>query len=350
MNLPPKHLGICLLSVVPANELVHLAQLADQTGLDGFWLSEGYHYFRRLGEPSSSTSIAAAAAMVTSRVTIGLGIVPPYTRHPGLLAMESRTLNTLSKGRFIMGLGAAKAAALHMGWTEQTMRAVPIHRESVVLMRKLLSGEAVDHEGKLFKVDAPPTPAGRLESVPIAIGATGPKMLELGGEIADIVLLPTFTTAPFVKIARERIAAGAAKAGRSADAIPIGATLPFSVAEDEAEARDAIRPTTAAYITNKVQNIRDDTLMGAAGLTEEEARPIADKVQSDGVAAGARMVTNAIMDKVVIAGTPTQVIDRLLQLSDAGLGWPLLYQVLGPDRSTAVRLIAEKVRPAFMRG
>jgi 5,10-methylenetetrahydromethanopterin reductase len=230
------------------------------------------------------------------------------------------------------------------------MRSVAIHRESIGLMRKLLSGEAVDHEGKLYKVDAPSAIAEKLPSVPIAIGATGPKMLELGGEIADVVLLPTFTTAAFVKIARERIAAGAAKAGRSADAIPIGATLPFSVAEDEAAARDAIRPTTAAYIANKLHNIRDDTLMNAAGLTEQEARPIADKLQSDGIAAAARMVTNAIMDKVVIAGTPTQVTDRLLELSAAGLRWPLLYQVLGPDRATAVRLIAEKVRPAFMRG
>ena len=134
--------------------------------------------------------------------------------------------------------------------------------------------------------------------MPIAIGATGPKMTELGGEIADIVLLPTFTTAAFVKIARQRMATGAAKSGRAVDAIRIGATLPFSVADDEAEARDAIRVTTAVYIANKLQNIRDDTLMNAAGLTEGEARPIADKLQSEGAPAAARMVTNKIMDKV----------------------------------------------------
>ena len=63
-----------------------------------------------------------------------------------------------------------------------------------------------------------------------------------------------------------------------------------------------------------------------------------------------RMVTNEIMDKVVIAGTPTQVTDKLIELSEVGLRWPLLYQVLGPDRAAAIRLVAEKVRPAFMRG
>src|SRR5690554_394012 len=123
-DLPEKHLGICLLGVLPAPEVVRLAILADEVGLDGFWAAEGYHYFRKLGEPSSATSIAAAVAVQTKRITIGLGIVPPYTRHPGLLAMEARTLSTLAKGRFILGMGAAKAASLHMGWTAQTMKTV----------------------------------------------------------------------------------------------------------------------------------------------------------------------------------------------------------------------------------
>ena len=199
---------------------------------------------------------------------------------------------------------------------------------------------------------------GRGDATALAAGRVGfaaaldfsPKMLELGGEIADIVLLPTFTTAAFVKIARKRMAVGAAKSGRSVDTIPIGATLPFSVAEDEGEAREAVRTLTATYIANKVQNIRDDTLMQAAGLDESEARPIAETLQKEGPQAARRMVTNEIMDKVVIAGTPTQVTDKLIELSDAGLKWPLLYQVLGPDRPTAIRLVAQKVRPAFMRG
>ena len=175
-------------------------------------------------------------------------------------------------------------------------------------------------------------------------------MLELAGEVADLVLLPTFTTARFVKIARDRIAAGAVRSGRSPETIPIGATLPFSVAEEESEAREAIRVTTAVYIANKVQNIRDDTLMRAADLSEEEAVPIAEKLQREGPQAAAHMVSNAIMDKVVVAGTPIQVTDRLLALKDAGLRWPLLYQVLGPDRTAAIKLIAQKVRPAFLAG
>ena len=74
------------------------------------------------------------------------------------------------------------------------------------------------------------------------------------------------------------------------------------------------------------------------------------RLQREGPQAAAHMVSNAIMDKVVVAGTPIQVTDRLLALKDAGLRWPLLYQVLGPDRTAAIKLIAQKVRPAFLAG
>jgi 5,10-methylenetetrahydromethanopterin reductase len=350
MKLPERHVGICLLSVTPAREMVDLAVAADKAGLDGFWIAEGYHYFRNLGEPSSATSIAAAAAVLTSRITIGLGIVPPYTRHPGLIALEADTLRRLSGDRLVLGLGAAKAAALHMGWTEKTMRAVPTIRESIGLVRQLLDGKPVDHQGEFYKLDAPASLSTDLKQTPIAIGATGPLMLKLGGEIADIVLLPTFSSPAFVRHARALMAEGAARVGRSADDIPIGGTLPFSVSEDEEAARNAIRRTTAVYVANKVENIRNDELMEAAELDDGEVQRIAQVMKQDGLEAAARMVTNELMDKVVIAGTPTQVTDRLLEYADAGLRWPMLYQVLGPNRKEAIQLIAEKVRPTLMRG
>jgi len=184
--------------------------------------------------------------------------------------------------------------------------------------------------------------------VPIAMGTTGPVILKLAGEIADIVLLPTFTTPAFVRYARGEIAKGAAIAGRSVDDIPLGATIPFSVHEDSRKARDAIRQLTAVYITNKVQNIKNDTLMSAAGMSAEEAEPIARAKTERGIEAATAMVTDEIMDKVVIAGNPDEVNVKLKALADAGMNMPLLYQVIGPDRERAIRLIAETVRPQFV--
>ncbi|TFH49327.1 MAG: LLM class flavin-dependent oxidoreductase [Lysobacterales bacterium] len=346
--LTGRQIGICILSVTPLDEIMRLASVAEETGIDSFWLAEGYHFFRELGEPKSSTSIAAAIAARTSRMTIGLGIVPPYTRHPGLLAMEAQTIWELSHGRFVLGLGAAKAAALHMGWEEKDLRAVTTHREAIALIRQVLDGSAFVQRGKIFSMDSPARlPSIARPDIPLVIGATGPKMLELAGEVADAVILPTFTTPKFVHYAVERIAVGANRAGRSVDDIPIGATLPFSVAEDGCAARDAIRRLTAVYVANKIQNIRNDIILSSAGVTEKEAFPISNAMKIGGVDAAIHLISDEILDKLVIAGTPAEVTGKLLELAQAGCTLPLLYQVLGPDKEAAIRLVVEKVKPAF---
>jgi len=344
-----KEIGICMLSATPIAEFVKVARVADEVGLDSVWVAEGYHFFRDLGEPRSATTVAAAIALNTKRIKIGLGIIPPYTRHPALIAMEAVSLSELSGGRFILGLGAAKAAAMHMGYTAETLKPIPAHRDAIAIVRALLEGKALDYKGKTFTFDAPPRhPKEPATKVPIAMGTTGPVILKLAGEIADIVLLPTFTTPAFVRYARGEIAKGAAIAGRSVDDIPLGATIPFSVHEDSRKARDAIRQLTAVYITNKVQNIKNDTLMSAAGMSAEEAEPIARAKTERGIEAATAMVTDEIMDKVVIAGNPDEVNVKLKALGDAGMTMPLLYQVIGPDRERAIRLIAETVRPQFV--
>ena len=159
--------------------------------------------------------------------------------------------------------------------------------------------------------------------------------------------MPTFTTPGFVEYARGQIEKGLRDSGRTMADVQIGATLPFSVHRDSRMARDAIRKLTAVYITNKVQNIRDDTLMKAAGLTADEAVPIAQAKAEKGIDAATAMVTDEIMDKVVIAGNPKEVTAKLVALLKQGLTLPLLYQVIGPDREEALRLVASDVMPAF---
>lgn len=343
-------IGVCLLSATPIAEYVKVARLADELNLHSMWIAEGYHFFRDVGEPRSATTVAAAVALATKRIRIGLGIVPAHTRHPALLAMEAVALSELSHGRFIMGLGAAKAAAMHMGYTNETLKPVPAHRDAINIVRAIFKGEAFDYKGKTFSFDAPARRADEPRPhVPIAVGATGPLMLKLGGAMADIVLLPTFTTPAYVRYARGEMAKGAAETGRNLDDIPIGATLPFSIAEDSRAAHDAIRRLVAVYITNKVTNIKNDTLMAAAGMTAEEAVPIAKTATEQGVEAATGMVTDEMIDKVAIAGNPDEVLAKLVALLREGLTLPLMYQVLGPDREKAIRLVAETVQPAFLR-
>lgn len=348
--LSEKRVGLCFLSVLPMREIVRISQIADEAGIDNIWIGEGYHFFRHLhGEARSATTTAAAVATATKRIKIGLGIIPPYTRHPALMAMEATALHELSNGRFILGIGVAKAAIAHLGFDLQNLKALGVHRESLQVIRQLLAGSPVAFKGTHYQVDAPGLPEGErpVGHIPLIIGATGPRLLQLAGEMADAAILPTFTTPAFVRYAAAEIRKGAERVGRSPADIPIGASLPFSVDEDGAAARDAIRELTAVYIANKIQNIKNDVILRCAGLTEDEAKPVSDMVTRRGAKAAARLVTDEIMDKVVVAGSPAEVNAKLAALAEAGLRLPLFYQVLGPHRERAIGLIAEKVKPAF---
>ena len=347
--LSEPRVGICFLSVYPVPELIRLAKIADDAGIDSIWIGEGYQFFRRLhGEARSATTTAAAIALNTRQIKIGLGIIPPYTRHPALIAMEAVSLDELSDGRFILGLGVAKAAVMHLGFEEEKLRPLGTHREAIEVIRLLLAGQAVNYQGKYFQVDAPARTDGEdAARVPIILGVTGPKLLQLAGEVADAVILPTFTTPAFVRYAANEIRKGAEKAGRSLEDVPIGASLPFCVDENGAVARDAIRELTAVYIANKIQNIRNDVILRSAGLSEDEALPISEAVTRWGAKAAARLVSDEILDKVVIAGSPSEVCGKLSDLAAEGLRLPLLYQILGRSREEGIRLIAEAVKPVF---
>lgn len=337
--------GICFLSVLPIDEIVRYARVADNAGIDSFWIGEGYHFFRRLhGEARSATTTLAAIAISTKRIRIGCAIIPPYTRHPSLIAMEAVALDELSHGRFVLGLGAAKAGIVYLGYDEANMRPITAHKETIEIVRELLAGNTVNYRGKMFTAEAPSLdPGEKARKVPIYIGATGPKMLRLGGAIADGVILPTFTTTNFVKYACKEIRESAERSGRDFSKIPIGATLPFSTAEDGDKARDAIRGLAAVYITNKLQNIKNDMILKAAGLTYDEAKPVRDALLSKGLEAAKEHVANEMLDKVVVSGTPEECIRKFKELADAGLTLPILYQVLGPDKEEAIKLVSTQI-------
>jgi 5,10-methylenetetrahydromethanopterin reductase len=337
-----------MVTTTPTDEILRVAREADRTGFHSFWVAEGSHNFRAIGEPRSATSVAAAIAVTTSRLVIGLGIVSVYTRHPVVLAQEALALAELSGGRFVLGIGATKNAMLQMGYTAESLQPVATHREAIEIIRALLSGRKVNYAGKIFHMDAPARSLSEADfKVPIAIGATGPRMLQLSGAVADVVLLPPFTTPAFVRYARGEIGKGAAAAGRNLGDIIISAPLPFSIDEDGKRARDAIRPLTANYIATKARNANNDKVMQLAGLTVEELQPIARTIASAGVDAAIGMVSDELVDKVVIAGTPEHCRARLCAYREAGMGLPLLYQTLGPDRMAALRLIAEQIKPDF---
>src|SRR5436309_10021065 len=219
-------LGVALMGHGIAGRAGDCARAAERAGLGSVWIIEDYF------QPGAYT-LAAAAAAVTERIAVGLGVVNPYTRHPALIAMETAALAGLAPGRVVPGLGSSNRR-----WIEEQM-AIPFKtplrglREGVEIVRRLLGGERVTYAGEVFAVHdvaletPPPAP------VPILLGVKGPRALALAAEIADGVHGSVLASPAHVR----RVRAAAARRD-----FRVIAYVPTAVSDDGAEARACVRP------------------------------------------------------------------------------------------------------------
>jgi 5,10-methylenetetrahydromethanopterin reductase len=340
----------------PVDETVRMAQACDAAGFDSFWLAEAYPWWRKHSmEARSSTAITAIVARETKRITIGWGIISPYTRHPVQIAMEARVLQDVAgQGRFLLGLGASKIFMKEIGEGEKGKEVGPaiVMRESLEIIQAMLSGQEVKYEGKAFSAFAPPLKPDAHTArwrVPMYVGATGPVLQRLAGSHSDGLLTASISTPAFMKLSREKMEEGARKAGKDPGSLDLGGVIVGSVGEDPKTAREGAREMAAMYLANKVQNIRGsaDTLLECAQLNFDEISPIAEAMEQGGRKAAARQVTDSILNKVcAIAGTPHQCIERLEEYRAAGCTH-ILLELWGDNRLEQARLFGEKVLPHF---
>ena len=336
---PPFRIGVMQLTMEPVGEMLATARALDDHGFDTIWLAEAYPWWRKHQmEARSSTVVSALMARDTKRLTIGWGIISPFTRHPVQVAMDARVVQELAPGRFILGFGTSKIFLNNA--LMQTNKTLGPMRDAVAIVRGVLSGAQFRHEGETWSADVPAMNADAPRDVPpVYVAATAPKMQALAGEIGDGCLTPSITTPAFVRYTRENVRAD----------IDIGCTVVASIAEDRDDGRDGAREIAGMYLANKVQNIRGaaDTLLDLAGIDVEEIRPVAEAMERGGRLAAKEQVTDEILDKCKpIAGTPADCIAAIEAYRDAGCTHVML-ELWGAKRHDQIRLFAEKVLPQF---
>jgi 5,10-methylenetetrahydromethanopterin reductase len=339
----PFRIGVMQLTMEPLDEMVATARVLDRAGFDTIWLAEAYPWWRKHGmEARSSTVTSALMARDTERLTIGWGIISPYTRHPVQVAMDARVVQEAAgPDRFLLGFGTSKIFLNNAKLNGR--RTLAPMRDAVAIVRGVLGGGPFEYEGEAFSASVPglqaeaETPRG---VPPVYVAATAPRMQALAGEIADGCLTPSITTPAFVRYTRENVAAD----------VDIGCTIVASIHEsDHDRGRDGAREIAGMYLANKVQNIKGaaDTLLELAGLEQDEIRPIADAMERGGRLAAKDAVTDAILDKCKpIAGTPEECIDAIEEYRDAGCTHVML-ELWGDDRHGQIRLFGERVLPHF---
>jgi 5,10-methylenetetrahydromethanopterin reductase len=339
----PFRIGVMQLTMEPLDEMLASARAMDDAGMDTIWLAEAYPWWRKHGmEARSSTVTSALIARETERLTVGWGIISPFTRHPVQVAMDARVVQEAAgPGRFLLGFGTSKIFLNNARL--QTNRTLGPMRDAVAIARGVLAGGEFEYRGDTWSASVPAmredVDAPR-DVPPVYVAATAPKMQALAGEIADGCLTPSITTPAFVGYTRGNVGAD----------IDIGCTIVASIDEsDPAAGRDGAREIAGMYLANKVQNIKGaaDTLLDLAGLTQEEIRPIADAMEQGGRLAAKELVTDEILDKCKpIAGTPDDCIRAIEEYRDAGCTHVML-ELWGDRRREQIQLFGERVLPHF---
>src|SRR5207302_4703020 len=147
---PPLRIGVIQLTMEPVEEILDHARLLDRAGFDTIWLAEAYPWWRKHQmEARSSTVLSALIAQQTERLTIGWGIISPFTRHPIQVAMDARVVQEAAgPGRFILGFGTSKIFLNNAGM--QTSKTLGPMRDAVEIVRGVLGGEAFAYEGSTW--------------------------------------------------------------------------------------------------------------------------------------------------------------------------------------------------------
>lgn len=320
-----------------------LAQEADRLGYDIVWTSEAYG--------SDAATCAAWVAAHTTRIDIGTGVFQIPGRTPANTAMTAATLDTLSGGRFRLGLGLS-GPQVSEGWHGVRFdRPLRRTREYVEIVRKALARERLEYHGECFELPLPDGPGKALtltihpvrEHIPIYLAGIGPQSLDLVGEIADgwmaVYFSPAHADETLGRVRRSREASG-----QSMEGFEVITTSSVVFGDDLEACADQLRPGAALYIGgmgSREKNFYNQNVrrMGY----EQEAQEIQDRYLARDYAGAQAALPFSLLDEVSLIGPPARVADRLQAFAEAGVT-NLTFSAIGDtieQRLASVRTMAE---------
>ena len=312
--------GVAFSAGLNASEIVECAQLAESLGYDSVWMAEGHG--------GDQFAILGAVAAQTERVKLGTCISSVFVRSAPTIAMSAAVVDQLSGGRFILGLGSSHKVQVEPEHGVPYAKPVTRVRETAEVVRRLLRDGRVSFRGETVTIEnyelwfQPLRP-----SLPIYFSGVRPKMIGVCGEEADGVIL-VFTTLDTGAEARQYIAAGAERTGRDPGVVDVTSLIPTAVADDPADAFDALRPGVAMYtgFFPRYNQMAVDQGFG------EEAAAIAEAWSRGDHEAATRAVSDEHIDSVCIAGTAERCRERIAAYHASGIDLPMIAPMAtGPN-------------------
>ncbi len=303
----------------PIRDGMRYAQAAEAAGFEAVWQAES----RLVRE---ATVPLAAFGAVTETIKLGSGVADVWSRNPARLAATFSTLDDLAPGRVVLGLGAWwDPLAAKVGITRS--KPLGVMREVVTAVRALLHDESVTMDGEHVHLDGVELDyvyqERRPKDVPIYIGATGMKMMELTGEIADGVVLNYLVSPDYNRRAMDALATGADRAGRSIDDVDRPQLIVCSVHEDRQTALDMARMMVTQYLGQQPH------IMKASGVSQDLLDRVGEVLTwpatHEQVEAASKLVPDEVVQMLTASGTPEEARAGVQQYVDDGCTCPILY-------------------------
>ena len=327
----------------PVGKLIEVARINEEAGFDSLWAPD-HLLFVPAGIVPEAWTILTAAAMVTKKAILGTCVSDPHRYHPAVLAQKIATVDQLSKGRVVLGLGAGEAMNLDpfgIRWDRPVSRLV----EAVMVMRRLWSGEMFDFEGEFWKMKNAflqikpfrPRP-------PIYFGANSPRTLRLTGEMAD-GWLPLPMSPELYRRRLRLVEEGARAAGRSIAEIDAGIYLYTSIADKAEDAYDHLQGWKP-LIAPSPKLLRD------AGYEIElpEMGSFSNLLPTgEGIEAFAKYTSLIPREAIIefsVAGTTSDCVEKIGEYVKAGVKHLLLIN-LGPDPRRVMEIYGKEIIPRF---
>ncbi|MGW1074092.1 LLM class F420-dependent oxidoreductase [Streptomyces sp. NPDC002537] len=299
---------------------LEVAREADRLGYSVCWAAEAYG--------SDAPTVLSWVAAQTERIDVGSAIFQIPARTPTMTAMTAATLDSLSGGRFRLGLGVSGPQVSEGWYGVKFDKPLARTREYVEIVRKAMSRERVTHDGEHWTLPLPGGPGKPIkltvhpvrERIPLYIAAIGPKNLEQTGEIADGALVVFFAPEHAEETTLGALRAGRARIGKDLDGFDLAPTVPMAVGDDVNALADLFRPYTALYVGgmgSAKQNFYNK-LAQRMGY-EKAAAEIQEKYLSGDKQGAAAAVPRELIDSTTLIGPVARVADRMQAYAEAGV-------------------------------
>lgn len=326
--------GISVMPVDAPDQFVELVREVEAAGFDSMLVCDSSLHSR------DTFAYMTLAAINTSRVVIGTNILNPLTRHPGLSVRGVATLDEISHGRVLMGIGRGSDPLAELGLKQATMQHI---RDMVTTTRELLRGDHVTFESPAFSFSNAQLRFKNRSEIPIYIAGTGPKMLEVAGEIADGAWMHVGPDPRCVAAALESVMTGARRAGRPASSVTASSFLFSRLDEDRNKALDTARLGATYLLT------ANPTYARLIGLPEPQIAAL--KAAYSGThfheaTEAARMTSDEMADTMTLSGNVDDIIRKLERIAELGIDHVDLFP-MGDDHLGQVRAFGKHIIHRF---